>query len=414
MTFRIRNDCRLCGSRRLSRVLDLPATPLANEFPDRPLDGRQEEFPLFLSACLNCGHVQLPVVVDPERLFRDYVYVSGTSPVFVDHFRRYAAAMCETLGLWPGNLVVEIGSNDGTLLRFFKDKGMRVLGVDPATDIAARATADGIETMATFFDRTISACIKEDRGRARLVVANNVFAHADDLAEIALGVWHLLESDGRFLFEVSYLPSVIRGQLFDTAYHEHLSYHSLGPLLDFFNRLGMSVVDAELVDTHGGSVRVSVAPRPGLPLSERGSALLEDEREFGLDPYTSDVRPVFAQFANRIAERGQEVVRELRKVKLAGGTIAAYGAPAKATTLLRAFGAEDLIDYVVDDSPHKQGRWMPGGRIPVLPSTAIAERRPDMVLILAWNFADSIIEKLSDYRASGGRVVVPLPDLRVL
>lgn len=415
MSYTVREDCRLCGVRALTRVLDLPATPLANEFPAAP-GQPQDEFPLWLSQCTGCGHVQLPVVVDPERLFRDYVYVSGTSPVFVDHFRRYAAECQKHLA--PDDLVVEIGSNDGTLLRFFQEAGQRVLGVDPATKIALQATAAGVDTWPRFFDTATANAILDAHGPAKLVVANNVFAHADDLGEIARGVKKLLAPDGAFVFEVSYLPDVIRGTLFDTVYHEHLSYHSLEPLVGFFRRLGMSLRGARRVATHGGSIRVVVSPEANAVPHTTAAALIDEERAMGLSIRSTDRvgTPAwpFANLTRQIAERREEVLRVLRGARMAGKRIAAYGAPAKATTLLRTFGIEEMLDFVVDDAPLKQGRWMPGGNVPVLPSSAIAERKPDYLVVLAWNFADSILDKLAPYRASGGTCLVPLPKVRVV
>ncbi len=409
MTYRIREDCRLCGDTTLRRVLDLPATPLANEFPTVP-GQPQDEFPLWLSTCTACGHVQLPVVVDPERLFRDYVYVSGTSPVFVEHFRRYAEEMLSK-HVRKGDLVVEIGSNDGTMLRFMRDGGARVLGIEPAEKIAKAALADGIESWPQFFDEDVATRIFGGKGRARLVVANNVFAHADDLRGIAQAVKRLLDPDGVFVFEVSYLVDVLNKTLFDTIYHEHLSYHSVEPLVGFFRGLGMSLVDAERVNTHGGSIRVTVSPRPDQSMSPGARSLIREERDLGLVAHGDRV---LQRFGRTIELRKQELLRVLHGVRMGGRSIAAYGAPAKATTLLRTFGIEDMVDFVVDDSPLKQGRWLPGGHVPVYPSASIAERQPDYMLVLAWNFADSIIDKLTWYRAAGGTCIVPLPTVRII
>jgi SAM-dependent methyltransferase len=405
--WRLRNDCRLCGSAALERVLSLPNTPLANEFPKEP-GQPQDQFPLFLAACQVCSHVQLPVVVDPERLFGEYVYVSGTSPVFVDHFRRYAEACSSVLS--PGDLVVEIGSNDGTLLRFFRERGMRVIGVDPALEIANKATDEGIPTWATFFTEDVAHTVEARHGKAQLVVANNVFAHADDLAGIARGVRDLLTPDGRFVFEVSYLPDVLQHTLFDTIYHEHLSYHSVGALCRFFRELDMLVVDAQRVNTHGGSIRVTVAK--GLNWAPAASVLdrIGEERALWIGP-GDDPRPTFEMLRSAIEDRRTELAAALDGVS---GPIYGYGAPAKATTLLRTFGMDTRLDAIVDDSPLKQGRWLPGGRIPVLPSSAIADIPPDAIVVLAWNFADSILEKLSDFRKNGGRCIVPLPEVRVV
>ena len=425
--YRTRTTCRLCWGTELRRVLDLPATPLANEFPRerRTADIRsvQEEFPLYLVSCAKCGHVQLPVVVDPERLFREYVYVSGTSPVFVDHFARYADEVIAKRGLQPGDLVVDIGSNDGTLLRFFQKRGMQVLGIDPAVEIARKVTESGIETWPKFFDGSVIERILGERGAAKLVVANNVFAHADDLEGFALGVKELLAPGGAFVFEVSYLVDVLRHTLFDTIYHEHLSYHSLSPLFHFFDRLGMSVVDAKRVDTHGGSIRVTVEYGSRLPFSDDAKALLDEEALLFLD---TNPKPIFHSFSGTIATRLIELRREIGRFKdsLGGSHVAGYGAPAKATTLIRTFGIEELLDFVVDDSPWKQGRYLPGGKLRVVPIGALDRGAspgwlrgewPSAVVILAWNFAESIANvRLASYRATGGACIVPLPTVRTI
>lgn len=417
--YTIRNDCRLCHSSDLVRVLELPNTPLANELPVAPIgpeDEPQQEFPLYLVACDQCGHVQLPVVVDPERLFRDYVYVSGTSPVFCSHFERYAEGETVRCGLQTGDLVVEVGSNDGTLLGYFRDLGMRVLGVDPARDIAARASADGVETLPEFFTETVAARIRREHGGAALVVANNVFAHADDLGAIVRGVKTLLAPGGAFVFEVSYLVDVLKHTLFDTIYHEHLSYHAVEPLVPFFQAHGMTVTRTQRVDTHGGSIRVTVTNDPDALEDASVSACIGEEHALGLGvgewatPALS-----FAKLAETIGNRKSTLLDVLREAR-GRGSIAGYGAPAKATTLLRTFGVESFFDYVVDDSPLKQGRWLPGGKIPVMPSSVLDDpkTRPNTVVVLAWNFADSILARLEPYRAAGGVCVVPLPHVRTI
>lgn len=410
--YHVREDCRLCGARSLQRVLELPNTPLANEFVSIPV-ARQDEFPLWLAACGDCGHVQLPVVVDPERLFRDYVYVSGTSAVFRNHFRRYAESEIKQANLSLGDFVVEIGSNDGTLLSFFRNAGMRVLGIDPAREVAGRAQYDGIETWPEFFSEEVAERIVHSHGRATHVVANNVFAHADDLSAIVRGIKRLLEPGCDFTFEVSYLPDVLDKTLFDTIYHEHLAFHSIEPLVEFFVRHDMTVANAQKVDTHGGSVRVTVENDAYGSPTENIAELIAHERALGLGP---NPKEAFDRFAARIAERRDQLREVIGKLQSEGMRIAGYGAPAKATTLLRTFDIESAICFVVDDSPYKQDKRLPGGLTPVFPSSALAcdkSRRPEAVIILAWNFADSILERLAQYRAEGGTVVVPLPEVRV-
>jgi len=418
---RVRSDCRLCGG-RLSKALDLGSTPPANEFVTRETVESgvvQDTFPLFLSACHTCGHVQLPVVVDPRRLFSNYVYVSGTSKVFVEHFRRYAESMIAQLGLVPGDLVVDVGSNDGTLLSFFRDAGMRVLGIDPARAIAAEATSRGIPTVPDFLTVKLARELRGEHGPAKLVTANNVFAHADDLKEVADACCALLDESGTFSFEVSYLPSVVRGTLFDTVYHEHTSYHHLGPLFGFLERSGLGLYDAELVDTHGGSVRVLSSPVLRRA-TDRARAILADEQAAG---YVPDVlvsggsggqSGPLEVLARDVELLGLRLKRLLIDIRMAGKTVAGFGAPAKVTTLMHRFGlGRDDVSFIVDDSPLKQGLYTPGKYVPVLPSSALYERRPDYVLVLAWNFAEPIMRSHKRFSDEGGSFIVPIPELKV-
>ncbi|MCP5367785.1 MAG: class I SAM-dependent methyltransferase [Hyphomicrobiales bacterium] len=404
-----RDDCRLCGGTDLALVLSLAPTPPANAFvPAEALDRAQETFPLDVFFCRSCGHVQLRDVVDPRLLFENYVYVSGTSPVFVKHFQDYAAAVMDRVAPAAGAWVLDIGSNDGTLLRFFRERGLGVLGVDPAREIARRATEAGIETLADFFSPALARSLRRERGPAAVITANNVFAHADDLRGIAAGVCDLLADDGVFVFEVSYLVDVFEKTLFDTIYHEHLAYHSVAPLRHFFAGLGMELIDVQRVDSHGGSLRGFVQ-RAGGPRKVEPSVegLVALESDLGLDRAET-----LQAFGARIDALGRALTARLGELKAAGKTIAAFGAPAKATTLMYHFAiGPEVVDFIVDDSPLKQGLYSPGMHIPVLPSAALYDRRPDAVVVLAWNFAESIMARHTEYLRGGGRFIVPLPEL---
>jgi SAM-dependent methyltransferase len=423
--FQTRTSCRLCGA-SLPEIpsFELEPTPLANEFLSegqradlaRERSGVQDLFPLSLYTCPHCGHVQLPVIVSPTRLFENYVYVAGTSPVFVDHFRRYARSMIEKLGLGPQDPVLDIGSNDGTLLRFFEQAGMSVLGVDPAREIARQATESGIPTLHGFFG---SAMVDTIRSRlpagqpVSLVTANNVFAHADDLHGIVDAVKTLIGTKGAFVFEVSYLVDVCEKTLFDTIYHEHLSYHTVEPLISFFRGHGMTLFDAERVDTHGGSLRGYA--RVGEP--DKNSAgysrvtnLVDTERRLGFGPGSD--RPL-VELQAKVQSLGARLTSRLDSLKLAGKRVAAFGAPAKATTLMYQFKLDGkVVDFVIDDSPLKQGLLTPGTHIPVVPSDALYSRKPDYAVILAWNFADAIIKKHQAFLDQKGTFIVPIPEYR--
>ncbi|MDO8730350.1 MAG: class I SAM-dependent methyltransferase [Candidatus Omnitrophota bacterium] len=408
-----RKTCRLCGGNRLQQVLSLAKTPLANAFvPESAKATPQPLFPLDLHLCLGCGHLQLLEIVRPEVLFEDYVYVSGTSPLFIQHFKEYAEEAIRLAGLKPGDQVIDIGSNDGTLLGFFKEKGMKVLGIDPARKISEEAARKGIPTLTEFFTPALAQKLRREGWQPAVITANNVFAHADDLAGIAQGVRHLLRPDGLFMFEVSYLLDVFEKGLFDTIYHEHLSYHAVKPLIPFFRKNSLRLTGARRVESHGGSLR-------GIVRTEASGALSEPEVELRIaqEEGAGLFRPeAYETFSKKISDRGKELKQLLLKLKKEGKRIAGFGAPAKATTLLYHFGlGPDLLEAVIDDSPWKQGLYTPGHHIPVVPAGVLSDpkNRPDYCLILAWNFADPIIKKHEAYRQAGGRFIVPLPELTI-
>jgi SAM-dependent methyltransferase len=407
----LRANCRLCGGRDLERAFSLTPTPPANAcVAGDALQETQETFPLGLYFCQECKHLQLLDIVDPGVLFRDYVYVSGTSSRTIEHFQAYVEQVIERAGLKPGDLVVEIGSNDGTVLSFFKQAGMRVLGIDPARDIAAQATRDGVETLSEFFTPELAMKLRDEYGPAAAICANNVFAHIDDLVSVVEGIRRLLAPEGQFVFEVSYLLDVYTKTLFDTMYHEHLDYHRVGPLRRFFKTNGMALHAALRVPSQGGSLR-------GYARLADGTAAIEDsvedlialERNAGLDdPQT------FRDFASQIDQKRVELTALIKGLRSAGKTVAGYGAPAKATTLMYHFGLDiDSISFIVDDNPLKHNLFSPGLHIPILPVEELYSRRPDYAVVLAWNFADSIIENHSQYTDEGGRFIVPLPNLLI-
>lgn len=409
--YRRRESCRLCGGTDLTLVLSLTPTPPANAFVAKSaLNDTQEFFPLDLFFCKSCTHVQLLDIVDPSVLFADYVYVSGISPVFVEHFKKYAAYVLSRFQPPADSLVVDIGSNDGTLLSIFKDAGMTVLGIDPARDIAAQANQNGIETKTNFFTKTLAKRIAGSRGPASIITANNVFAHADDLIGIVEGIHTLMAPGGVFVFEVSYLLDVYEQTLFDTIYHEHLAYHSVKPLISFFQAHGLELIEAERVSSHGGSLRgiVQHASGPHSVGSSIAQRLAEEDR------LKLDKSSTLQQFAANIERNKQDLIGVLGDLKDQGKSIAGFGAPAKATTLMYHFGlGPEVIDFIVDDNPLKQGLYTPGHHIPVLPSSALYEQNPDFALILAWNFAEPIMNNHQKFQQAGGQFIVPLPRVQV-
>lgn len=406
-----RTSCRLCAGTDLANVLTLTPTPLANAFVTEDARGReQRRYPIELWLCRGCGHVQMLDEVDARRLYEHYVYVSGTSPVFVRHFEEYANYVRDTFCGHESGLVVDIGSNDGTLLRFFQQLGCRVLGVDPAREISEAARRRGIPVLTEFFSPDLARRILAEQGPARVITANNVMAHIDDLDAFVRGVELLLAPDGVFVFEVSYLVDMMEKTLFDMIYHEHLDHHTVEPLVPFFASRGLELVEAIRVDTHGGSLRGVVQKAGGRhPAGESVRRAIAHERSLRLRDEAT-----FRAFDRHIRGIGEELVRLLRDLKSQGKRIAGFGAPAKATTLLYHLGIEpEMIDFIVDDSPLKQGRFTPGMHIPVVSAQSLYERRPDYVLVLAWNFAQPIIAKHSAFREAGGRFIVPLPAIEI-
>ena len=409
----VRETCRLCRSKRLQFLFALAPTPPANEFlPERPADGAQDHFPLDVYQCRDCGHVQLIHCVDPERLFRNYVYVSGTSQVFVKHFEEYAAEVIRDVPLAPADRVVDVGSNDGTLLSFFQKAGMEVLGVDPARQIAGEATRRGIPTWPEFFNSGLAKDIRRKFGAVKVITANNMFAHADGLSDILDGIAGLLDPKGIFVFEVSYLLDVIERNLFDTIYHEHLSYHSVKPLVSFMRRHGLELVRVQRVDSHGGSIRCHAAPAGSRAIDSSVTEAIAREEKAAL--YETATYTAYLDRINRLGVELRSLIGRLRKD---GAKVAGFGAPAKATTLMHQFGlgAQDL-DFIIDDSPLKQGLYSPGRFVPVVDSSVLqdAARRPDYLVILAWNFAGPIIKKHHPYRQAGGKFIMPIPRLQIV
>ena len=403
-----RSACRLCGSKDLNVVLPIVGTPPGDHYVTAEDKNKtQETYPLDLVLCGGCGLAQLAYTVDPNALYGNYVYTTSISLGLVDHFRKYADSVLGRVTPKEGSLVVDIGSNDGSLLRCFKERGMRVLGVDPAGEIARLATESGVETWNGYFSADYARKIRDQRGAAAIVTANNVFANVDDLRHFAEGIRHLLAPDGVFVFETSYLLDVVEKLLLETVFHEHVSYFSAKPLEAFFRGLDMQLIDVERVPTKGGSLRGTVqlagGPRPVAPAV---GELLALERKVGLD------RPeIFARLGERLQGIKANLLARLRELQSQGKVIAGYGASVGVTTLLYYFDVAPLLSFIVDDNPRKQNTYSPGHHVPVLPSEALYEKKPDYVLILAWNYADPIMKKHQRFSDQGGHFIIPLPAL---
>jgi SAM-dependent methyltransferase len=402
--------CRSCGGGQFAPVIDLGDTPLANALLSADALGRPEpRYPLRVVLCRGCGLVQITETVPPEVLFSDYVYFSSFSDTAVASAKALAGRLLGKLGLSASSLVIEAASNDGYLLQHYQARGIPVLGIEPAENVAKVANERGVRTRCAFFGRDEAARLRAEGLRCDVFHANNVLAHVADLNGFVAGIDAILKPDGIASIEVPYLRDLLDNVEFDTIYHEHLCYFSVGALAALFARHGLAVRDVERISIHGGSLRVVVG-RAGAPPSPAVAALLESERDAGLADAT-----IYADFAAKVARLKAELAGLLQRLKSEGRRIAAYGASAKGATLLNVFGIGGaLIDFVVDRSTVKQGKFTPGTHLPILPPHTLLERRPDYVLLLTWNFADEILAQQGQYRSGGGRFIIPVPAVRIV
>lgn len=412
MVHRKRNTCRGCDGTNLRSFLDLGEQPLANAFLKSASEAEGEgKFPLVVYFCQDCKLVQLLDVIDPEVLFRDYIYVTGTSETIAAHNDAYAQTVVESLGLGAQDLVVEVASNDGSLLKRFRGLGVRTLGIEPATNIAAMAEQAGVPTINDFFSRACGERVRGERGEAKVVIGNNVLAHVDDTIDFLGGAAALIAERGRVIVEFPYLEELLDRLEYDTVYHEHLCYFSLTAVSNLFRRAGLSVIRVDRVPVHGGSLRVWGGKVSAFP-DHAPEVVAELEREAGVG-MTDFAR--FERFGALVANNRDELVALLTRLRGEGKTLAGYGAPAKGNTLLNYCSIDtDLIPYTVDRSPLKVGHLTPGMHIPVLAADELVRRRPDYTLILAWNFAEEIVRQQDAYRRAGGRFIVPIPQPRIV
>lgn len=404
--------CRMCKNKNLKRFLFLGDMPSVNNFLTAyQLNELEHKFPLTVCYCGDCGMVELEEVVNPEYMFKNYVYISSFSKTMLAHFGDLATFLVEKFGLNSGTLVTEIGSNDGTLLKFFKTAGVPLLGVDPAKNLAKLANDNGIETWDDFFSTKLAQRMVREKGHASVIIGTNVFAHIDDLDKVLKGLDIALSEDGVFVAEFPYLMNLIEGLQFDTIYHEHLSYFSLKPLIHLFSRFGFEMFDVQRIPVHGGSIRIFVSrSKAKRTLSKSLKELLDLEEKVGLyDP----------RALKKFAKEVQTIKKDLRKLLISlkkdGKRVAGFGAPAKGNILLNYCEIDNrLLSYVTDNIPYKQGLYTPGTHLQVFPEEKIKEDKPDYLLLLPWNFKEEILSKLTDFRRSGGRIIVPIPRVTVL
>jgi SAM-dependent methyltransferase len=403
-----RDTCRMCDSRFLTKTLSLTPTPPGNDFLTKQELGRNEpKYPLDLYFCENCSHLQLGHVVNPKILYqKNYTYVSGTSSNFVNHLKKYSRDMIKKFELNSNDLVVDIGSNDGTCLSFFKNSGMKVVGVDPAKEIAVNATNAGIETIGDFFSYELSISLRKKFGPAKFITSHNACAHIDNLMDIIKGVKNWLDEDGIFVLEVGYLADVYANTWFDTIYHEHLDFHSVAPFEHLFERAGLELISVQRIAPQGGSIRL-MSQIKGAKFKRDNSVeeLISIEKKLGINKSKT-----FLEFDNKISLVRDKLKHLLNELKKQGKSIAGFGAPTKATTLMAHFNLnENVLDFIVDDNPLKQGLFTPISHIPIVSSDELYKLKPDYVLILAWNFANPIIEAHKEYSIDIGKFIIPMP-----
>ena len=394
----LKQNCRLCDSKNIEIVLPLEKSPLCDAYLNQPK--KQKFYDLNLCLCNECDFVQIDTVIEPETIYRDYIYVTTSSPGLESHFKKYALDVCDFLNLYQSNLTVDIGSNDGTLLGFFKHYGHNVLGVEPSTKAANHANQKSIHTVSEFFDVQLAHEIVRQQGKASLITVNNLFANIDNLKEFVNAVNVLLDSDGVLVIESSYLLDMINNMVCDFIYHEHLSYFSILPLVRFFKRFDMQLIHVDEVGTKGGSLRYYWARNN----SKWGPNL--NVKELSLREAQSGINTEkFKDYETRIETIKFQLLEFLEKHK--EDKIVGYGASATSTTLISHFGLHKYFSYLVDDNTDKVNTYSPGYHLPVYSSKRLIEDKPDIIVILAWRFKDDIIKKLDNI--FDGNVVIPLP-----
>ncbi|MDA1249845.1 MAG: class I SAM-dependent methyltransferase [Planctomycetota bacterium] len=402
--------CRACGKVGLTPVLSLGETPLANRLlTDEQLNEPEPAWPLELAWCPDCSLVQITETVPPETLFRDYAYFSSFSDTMVAHAKTIAQRLTSERELGEDSLVVEVASNDGYLLQWYREAGVPVLGIEPAQNIAKVATEErGIPTISEFFGKVLATQLAADGQHADIIHANNVLAHVADLNGVVAGFRAMLKPNGVAVVECPYLKDLIDHVEFDTIYHEHLCYFSLTALDRLFRSHDLEIVHVERLAIHGGSIRIHAMPLGAEPIRESVKALLAEEAEW-VDDAAS-----YASFGQRVEKLRDDLVGLLDRLKSENKRVAVYGASAKGSTLLNFFGiGKDQIDYVVDRSTVKQGHYTPGTHLKIYDPERLSEDQPDYCLLLTWNFAEEILQQQKKYRDQGGKFIIPIPEVRV-
>jgi len=405
--------CRFCGYSLRHTFVDLGMSPLCQTHISREQLNHMEPFyPLHAYVCEHCFLVQLEEFVAPENIFSEYAYFSSYADTWVEHARRYCELMCERFGIGPASRVVEIASNDGYLLQHFAARGVPVLGIEPAANVAAAAIQKGVPTAVKFFGSQTARELAAEYGQPDLLLGNNVLAHVPALNDFVAGMKILLRADGVITMEFPHLLELMRHNQFDTIYHEHFSYFSFGTACEVFLRHGLTLFDVERLSTHGGSLRIygCHAEDTSKPVSERVRELLVVEEEYGLRRLDT-----YAAFAEQVRETKRALLEFLIIAKRAGKRVVGYGAPGKGNTLLNYCGiGTDFLDFTVDRNPYKQGKYTPGTHIPILHPDRLAAARPDYVLILPWNLKDEILATVGKTPGLNAQFIVPIPKVEIV
>ena len=406
------NTCRFCGLDLKHTFVDLGMSPLANSYlGPEDLMRMEPHYPLGVYVCEGCYLVQLPVYQTPDDIFNDYAYFSSYSDSWLNHAKAYTELIVSRFGYGSDSQVVEIASNDGYLLQYFRDKSIPVLGIEPAYNVAQAATKAGIPTLVKYFGTETAMELAAEDKQADLLIGNNVLAHVPELNDFVEGMKIILKKNGVITMEFPHLMRLIEENQFDTIYHEHFSYYSFTTVEQVFHHHALILFDVEELTTHGGSLRIYARHQDdnSKPIAERVLDLKNREQAAGVTRMN-----YYLSFAEKAKETKRAILEFLIKAKREGKTVAGYGAPAKGNTLLNYCGVRtDFIDYTVDRSPHKQGQYLPGSHIPIFHPDKIMETRPDYLVILPWNLKEEIMGQMSHIREWGGRFVVLIPEPKV-
>ena len=413
MSTKINPKCRFCNYALSKIFVDLGKTPLANSFLNAEmLNVAEPIFPLRAYLCDNCLLVQLEEFESPNKIFKNYAYFSSFSETWLKHSKNYVTMAIEKFVLDENSLVIEIASNDGYLLQYFKQKKIPILGIEPAENIAKVANEKGIPTLVKFFNVDIAKGLAQKNKKADLIIGNNVLAHVPDINDFVDGLRILLKSSGVVTMEFPHLLELIKQNQFDTIYHEHFFYYSFLIVKKIFEYHNLQIFDVEKLPTHGGSLRIYATHKDNkkIKLSDRVSSLIIEEKQNGIDNVYS-----YGEFSKKVDKIKKDLIHFCTSAKNDGKKIVGYGAAAKGNTLLNYCGITlDLVDFVVDRSPHKQNLFLPGTHIPIKPPEEIRSEKPDFLLILPWNLKDEIMIQMSFIRDWGGKFVIPIPELKIL